>query len=267
MKCFICKNDQVSPLLKPYRGGTIFRCNKCTNAFTYPNPRINYKKRQFLLKSRGEKWEYRSYARPIIDFLSESVPRGRLLDVGCGSGYLIEEAIGHGFQGEGLDPSKEAVEFCQRRNLKVKCGFLQEKYYPAGTFDVVVASHVLEHVADPERFLHICRKLLKRGGVLCLTQTNYTGTIPCLYGRFWEGFVPNEHFVHFSPSGIQFLLMKTGFKIKKIKILPLGYHPYFNIENLSTIAASIYYSISYLISRFKLWPNFTGDQMYILASK
>src|SRR3989338_7191752 len=153
----------------------------------------------------------------FIDFLPGSINKGRLLDVGCGSGYLIEEAVKRGFQGEGLDPSHETVEYCQRRSLKVKCGFLQEKYYPLETFDVVIASHVLEHVADPDRFLFICRNILKQGGFLCLAQTNYTGSIPFLYGRFWEGLVPNEHFVHFSLSGIQFLLKKTGFKVEKIK--------------------------------------------------
>lgn len=267
MKCFICKSRKVNLLLKLHRGGTVFRCDNCTNAFTYPQSQINYEKKQFNLKSAEEEWEYKSYARPILDFLTGSIKKGRLLDVGCGSGYLIEEVVKRGFQGEGLDPSKETVEFCQRRNLKVKCGFLQEKYYSSETFDVVVASHVLEHTVDPYKFLSICKKILKQNGLLCLSQTNYTGTIPCLYGRFWEGWVPNEHFVHFSPTGIQFLLNKAGFKVKKIKIVPLGYHLRVKIENLSTIVGSIYYSINYLISRFKLCPNFIGDQMYILASK
>lgn len=267
MKCFICKNEKVNLLLKPYRGGTIFRCGRCTNAFTCPQPQIDYQKKQFNLESLEEEWKYQSYAKALLDFLTEKIKKGRLLDVGCGGGYLIEEAVKRGFLGEGLDPSKEVVEFCQRRNLKVKYGFLQQKYYPVETFDVIVASHVLEHVVDPDKFLFICRKILRRGGFLCLAQTNYTGTIPCLYGRFWEGWVSTEHFVHFSPSGIQFLLKKTGFKVKKIRIVPLGYSLRLKIENLSTIVGSIYYSINYLISRFKLWPNFIGDQMYILARK
>ncbi len=266
MKCFICRNDKVNLLLKPYRGGTIYRCNVCTNAFTYPQPQIDYERKLFNIETKDEK-EYKSYAKPIIDFLTERINKGRLLDVGCGSGYLIEEAVKRGFQGEGLDPSHETVEYCQRRSLKVKCGFLREKHYPKETFDVVVASHVLEHVADPDKFLFICRNILKRGGFICLAQTNYKGTIPCLYGRFWEGWVPKEHFVHFNPSGIKFLLKKTGFKVEKIKVVPLGYHPYLKMENLSTIAGSIYYSVNYLISRFKLWPHFLGDQMYILAIK
>lgn len=267
MKCFVCKNKKVAPLLKPYRGGTIFRCDSCTNAFTYPQPRIDYEKKQFILQSKDEEREYKLYAKPLLTFVKESIKEGRLLDAGCGSGYLIEEAAKLSFDAEGLDPSKEAVEFCRRRNLKVKEGFLQEKYYPEEFFDVIVASHVLEHVADPIKFLFICRRILKRGGFLCFAQTNYTGTLPQLYRRFWEGWVPNEHLVHFSPSGIQFLLQKTGFKVNKIKIVPLGYHLFVRIDNLSTILASIYYSISFLISRFKLWPNFIGDQMYILASK
>lgn len=267
MKCFICKNEKVKFWLKPYRGGTIYRCKNCTNAFTYPQPKIDYEEKQFFLKSKEEEWEYKSYAKPLLVFIRGSIKKGRLLDVGCGGGYLVEEAIKKGFQAEGLDPSKEAVEFCKRRNLKVKEGFLQEKYYPEEFFDVVVSSHVLEHVADPIKFLFICRKILKRGGFLCFAQTNYTGTIPSLYGRFWEGWVPSEHFVHFSPSGIQFLLKKTGFKVEEVKVVPLGYHLCVKIKNLSTIVGSLYYSISFLISRFKLWPNFTGDQMYILATR
>lgn len=267
MKCFICKEAKVKFLLKPYRGGTIFRCNNCGNAFTDPQPQIDYERKSFKLNSCQEEREYKSYAKSLLDFLTGYIKKGRLLDVGCGSGYLISEAVKRGFQGEGLDPSKESVKFCQSRKLKVKCGFIQEKYYPAETFDVVVSSHVLEHVEDPNKFLFICRKILKPGGFLCLAQTNYTGTLPYLYGRYWEGWVPSEHFIHYSPSGIEFFLEKNGFQAEKIKTLPLGYHLFINAQNFSTILGSIYYSISYLISRFKLWPNFIGDQMYILASK
>lgn len=266
MKCFICNNDKVHLLLKPYRGGTVFKCDNCSNAFTYPQPQIDYQKKQYNFKSK-EEWEYKSYAQPVLDFLLGSIKKGRLLDIGCGSGYLLEETVRYGFQGEGLDPSKEAVKFCVKRNLKVKHGFLREKYYSPETFNVIIASHVLEHAADPDRFLFICRKILKRGGFLCLAQTNYLGTIPCLYGRFWEGWVPDEHFAHFSPSGIQFLLKKAGFNIKKIKVVPLGYHLRFILGNFSTIAGNIYYSMNYLISLFRLLPFFSGDQMYILAGK
>ncbi len=267
MKCFICKSNNINFLLKPHRRGSIFRCNNCCNAFTYPSPQIDYERKQFNLKSEEEKREYISYAQQLINFLMERIKKGSLLDIGCGSGYLIEEANKLGFQGEGLDPSYEAVKFCQRRNLEVRYGLLEEKYYPSETYDIVVASHVLEHVSDPIKFLNICRKILKKNGYLCLAQTNYTGMIPFVYGRYWEGWVPNEHLAHFSPFGIQFLLKKSGFKVKKIKILPLGFHLRFKLGDFSTLANDLYYSISYILSHFTLIPFIHGDQMYILARK
>lgn len=267
MRCTVCNSDEVKFLVKPNRGGSVFKCNKCFNAFTYPPPKINYERKQFILKSEDEKFEYILYAQSLINFFTESIRKGKLLDIGCGSGYLIEEAKKRGFQGEGLDPSYKAVKFCQRRNLKVWYGLLEEKYYPSESFDIVIASHVLEHVSDPIKFLNICRKILKKNGYLCLAQTNYTGMIPFVYGRYWEGWVPNEHFVHFCPFGIQFLLNKSGFEVKKIKTLPLGYHLCFKLGDFSTLANNLYYSISYILSHFTLIPFIHGDQMYILAGK
>lgn len=267
MKCYICQSHKVRHLLNPYRGGAIFQCEKCTNAFTYPSPNVNYKKLKFCLESKAEEEELGSYAKPIVEFIRKFRKKGKLLDIGCGSGFLIEEALKYGFETSGIEPSLSAVSYCRQRSLPVKHGYLDGKCYPRESFDIIVASHVLEHVDKSNEFLSFCRKILKSNGILCLSQTNYTGTIPRILGRFWEGWVQSEHLVHFSPRGIQFLLNKAGFRLVKIKIIPLGYHLRFKLGNLSTMIGNIYYSLNYLLSKLATLPIFAGDQMYILASK
>lgn len=267
MLCSICQNAQLYYLFSPYRGREIYVCSKCTNAITYPSPKLNYLKYNFLPETDKNQVDYRRYARQIMEYISQKTKRGKLLDVGCGGGYLIEEAINSGFKAEGVDPSRQAVNFCRQKNLKVTWGFLERLKYPAGSFDIVVVSHVLEHVKNQYHFLHIIRKILKKNGFLYLSQTNYTGTIPKLYGRFWEGWMPKEHFVHFSPQGIKYLLEHANLRVLDIKILPLGYMLKWQWGNLSIVANNLYNSISFIISKFRLGFPFIGDQMYILAKK
>lgn len=265
VKCFICGSDNTQFLLHPRRGRSIYRCLVCTNAFTVPTPKVAYDADTFFLGAQHDEQLFRSYAAPIVSFFSHYVHRGKVLDVGAGGGFLIEESIRRGFTAEGIEPSRKAVTYCLRRKLRVKQGYFRDGIYKAGSFDVVVMSHVLEHVDEPGKFLRAAKSVLRSGGIVCLSQTNYTGTIPRLYQRYWEGWVPNQHCVHFSPAGISHLLSANGFTVTSIKILPLGYIPLWRWGGVSTIANNMYNCASWLISVFRIGFPFVGDQMYVVA--
>lgn len=267
MKCPICSRSQYKHCLFPRRGGEIYICSNCINAYTIPVPAVEYTHDSFFQAAEDQEKLFRSYAKPIIQFIKSVKPGGRLLDIGTGGGYLMEEAKGQGFDPYGIEPSSGAVLFCKKRKLKVKKGYFKDGMFPQRYFDVIVASHVLEHVPNPQKFLKSASKILKDDGVLCLSQTNYTGTIPKLYGRFWEGWVPDQHFVHFSPVGIEFLLKKTGYSLCKIKLIPLGYFFRLGFKNLPDIANTLYSNMSFIISKLKIGFPFVPDQLYVLAKK
>jgi len=88
----------------------------------------------------------------------------RILDVGCGTGANLLMLANYG-EAEGVDVSEEALAFCRARGLdKVRLGAAEELPYEDGTFDLVTAFDVVEHMDDDLAGLKEMRRVLRPGG-------------------------------------------------------------------------------------------------------
>ena len=108
--------------------------------------------------------------RKVIVDLLRGIPCERFLEVGCGAGDLLFDLAQRGYQGMGIDYSREAVETARNRlisgSVTVKEMTLEDV---TGEFDVIIASEVLEHHHDDLLFLKTLVGHLKPGGRLVLT--------------------------------------------------------------------------------------------------
>jgi SAM-dependent methyltransferase len=244
----------------------IWMCGECTNAMTIPAPAASYDDHQFFQLAGLDEPRWRRYSSQLVDFITRhDTGRGRLLDVGCSHGFLVEEAARRGFLAEGVEPSRSGAEYCRQRGLAVRHGYLEEGTFPPRTFDVLVMAHVIEHLADPISLLRTARRVLSQAGLLCLSQTNYSGTLPRLLGRRWPYWVAHEHYYHFTPEGIERVLNAAGFERVALELVPLGYYPDFRLRSLRLIPGIALNTFDYLVSRWRIgWP-YRGDQMYVLA--
>src|ERR1044072_3405329 len=94
--------------------------------------------------------------------------RPRILDVGCGTGANLLMLSKYG-DAEGVDISEDALAFCRERGLdKVKLGAGEELPYDDGTFDLVTALDVVEHMDDDLAGLKEMRRVLRPGGRVLL---------------------------------------------------------------------------------------------------
>ena len=97
------------------------------------------------------------HLRPDLQAIAEIIPAGtKVLDLGCGSGDLLEHLIqSKQVTGRGIEISEAGVLACVRRGLSVRQGNLQEGLadYPGQSFDVVVLSQTLRYLDDPEMIL------------------------------------------------------------------------------------------------------------------
>jgi SAM-dependent methyltransferase len=94
--------------------------------------------------------------------------RPRILDVGCGTGANLLMLSKYG-DAEGVDVSEDALAFCRERGLeKVKLGAGEELPYEDGTFDLVTAFDVVEHMDDDLAGLTEMRRVLRPGGRVLL---------------------------------------------------------------------------------------------------
>ena len=84
-------------------------------------------------------------------FVIEHCPRGRALDVGCGTGALAARLAGAGYETTGVDPSAGMLEVLRSRAPQVQAQVATgtDLPFPDGTFDVVLCVAVLHHIAEP----------------------------------------------------------------------------------------------------------------------
>jgi len=135
-----------------------------------------------------------------------------LLDVGCGSGALMQEALRLGIaEVIGLDPEPSAVAAARRSGLEAYQGSL-EVLPPARQFDAIVMLDVLEFLPDPLTFLRNLRPHLRSGGHLFVMTPNIRSRLARLSSRRRVSFAPSDE-VHyaFSPRSIHTALERAGF--------------------------------------------------------
>jgi SAM-dependent methyltransferase len=146
----------------------------------------------YLDEERGR----RHTAARVLDLLGPYSARGRLLDVGCGPGLLLDEARRRGYGAEGLELSDSSAAYAREDlGLTVHQTPLEEFEPDGRRFDAVVLADVLEHLSDPVGALRRCRKLLRPGGVLCVITPDPSSVAARVAGARWWGLLPAHTFL------------------------------------------------------------------------
>jgi 2-polyprenyl-3-methyl-5-hydroxy-6-metoxy-1,4-benzoquinol methylase len=138
-------------------------------------------------------------------------PQGLLLDVGCGNGSILAEMAALGWQVEGVDPDRVAVEKVRKKGFKVRQGDLQSQNYPENSFDTVSLCHVIEHAHDPLGLLKECYRILKPGGNLVVITPNIESWGHRLFRDSWLGLDPPRHLYLFSLPLLRHLAAMASF--------------------------------------------------------
>jgi 2-polyprenyl-3-methyl-5-hydroxy-6-metoxy-1,4-benzoquinol methylase len=150
----------------------------------------------------------RRTARRLLALLP---PGGRLLDVGCGHGLLVDEARNAGFDAEGLELSRDAAAYARDRlGLPVHECALAE--YTAKPYDAIVLADVLEHLDDPLGAIDRCIGLLAPGGALCLVTPDPSSRTARIAGASWWGYLP-AHTYLLPRATLAALLRERGLEI------------------------------------------------------
>jgi 2-polyprenyl-6-hydroxyphenyl methylase/3-demethylubiquinone-9 3-methyltransferase len=104
----------------------------------------------------------------------------RVLDIGCGGGFLAEEFAALGCQVTGVDPSPASVGAARAhaagRGLRIgyQVGAGEELPFPDAAFGVACCCDVLEHVADQDRVISETARVLRPGGLYLFDTVNRT---------------------------------------------------------------------------------------------
>ena len=140
-----------------------------------------------------------------IERVLSPLPRGsRILDAGCGNGFIAGELHKRGFTVVGIDVSESGIAICKAAYPDVSfhvASICDETLSTAtgGEFDAIIAFEVIEHIYSPATFLNNCRNLLKTGGTLIIS-TPYHGYLKnlvlALTGKMERHFQPTHEGGH-----------------------------------------------------------------------
>ena len=246
--CGICGSGDSNPYLDCGRF-TYYRCQNC--GFVFQNPQPDPK--ELLLRYGQEYFNYELendnnfYSLMVLalrdvdfDSLEAEIDRRiekthigqknssktekraspgekRFLDVGCATGMLVEHMQKRGWKAEGVEVCRESAEYGMvHRKVSIRVGTLFDAKYPSHSFDVVNASHLIEHLPDLKGFFQEVKRVLVLGGYFIVTTPNCLGFQARLYKDRWRSAIA-DHVVLFSKPTLTRLAAETGFTREQYK--------------------------------------------------
>ena len=192
--------------------------------------------------------------RRRLEKCAQWLPFGsRILDLGCATGFFLEEAQKHGFSPFGVDCCSYAIDECKQSfdTGRLYCGEFNDSSFglnPDGKFEAIFMSDYMEHVRDPKLILSIARDRLVNGGAVVITTPNIESPTRFLMRRHWPHF-KLEHLWYFSPKGLTGLLTSEGFQV--VDVWPITKH----------------LSLAYILAQLAQYSGQLGSSMIRLTQK
>jgi len=148
--------------------------------------------------------------------------KGKILDIGAGTGDFLVMAKSNGWEIVGLEPSPKARAIAQNKGVT----FLEElSQMPDHSADVITMWHVLEHVPDVENQIAELKRILKPRGTIIIAVPNFKSYDARYYGKYWAAYDVPRHLWHFSKTSIKLLFEKQEMEL--IKILPMKFDSFY----------------------------------------
>lgn len=148
--------------------------------------------------------------------------KGKILDIGAGTGEFLSVAQQNGWNTIGVEPSEKAKQIAINKGVSFVEALAQLENQ---TFDVITMWHVLEHVPDLNHQIKELKRLLKPSGYLIVAVPNFNSFDAQHYGKFWAAYDVPIHFWHFSKTAIQKLFQKEQMEL--VKILPMKFDSFY----------------------------------------
>jgi len=202
-------------------------CLRCGLVFTAPQPDAELLARFYARQHRelfasalpaegalripgqGSRRDQRAWIEARLGELSGR----RVLEVGCYEGFLLALLAERGARCVGVEPCQAAAELGRRRfGVDIRTGLLEDVALEAGSFDLVILSHVAEHLRDPAAALARCRALLRAGGEIFLEVPNVLAP----RARHVVDFFTFDHLFNFSPRTLTRLGERAGFEVLEV---------------------------------------------------
>jgi SAM-dependent methyltransferase len=230
--CALCGGGEFKRSLR-CEGFAYVRCKRCGLVQINPQPEQGEVARRYQEGSGAEYFSYELANEAAFLRLQElalrdagfeeleavvkrrNAERPRVLDVGCATGALLEKLRDRGWSCAGVELSPSADYARKERGLDVRQARLEESGFPEASFDLVLASHLIEHLNDPAAFVREAYRVLAPGGYFLVTTPNIAGFQARLFRGRWRSAI-FDHLYLFSTGTLSALLRRSGFVIERV---------------------------------------------------
>jgi len=214
-KCLICASTDLEPIDR-FVEDHLVCCSKCgfvfANAIPSSEELINYYS-DYPIKSHRSDVTLKRY-KTLLDEFEAFRQNNKILDIGCGTGYFLDEAKKRGWDVFGTEYSSESITNCRNRGIVIHEGQLQIDNYRNEEFDVITSFEVIEHINDPKEELGKIHRLLRVKGLLYITTPNFSSLSKHFGGSEWSIVNYPEHLSYYSAGTLDLLLKNSGFDRK-----------------------------------------------------
>jgi 2-polyprenyl-3-methyl-5-hydroxy-6-metoxy-1,4-benzoquinol methylase len=220
----------------------VVQCEECGLIFLNPRPDVSelktiypinyYSYGQQKLKEAANpnsilhRLRYKGFQAKVQKSISLLPDRDsiKMLDIGCGDGHTLNiyrEQAGKPVETHGVDFNTDAVRQAQAQGHHGYAGRFEEVELPTDYFDLVTATHVIEHVEDPKGFTQKVHQILRPGGIFWFETPNIGSLDARIFkSHHWGAYHFPRHWFFFDVGSIRKLAEMTGFEVEMIDFNP-----------------------------------------------
>lgn len=226
VSCPICGVDECEERFHK-EGFTFVQCHRCTLFYVNPCLKDEYVK---------EVYEHQSYSDIVRSLLSPSATyrrerfgtervqiinrfarpdgrAGRVLDVGCATGFFLEAAQADGWEVFGVEANPYLADFAQNSGLEVRNERIEDTTFPPNFFDAITLFEVIEHVRHPTQILDKVHLLLRPGGVVFVYTPNFDCAERLIMGTKAHFIWGSNHLTYFTRTSLRYAFERCGFTV------------------------------------------------------
>lgn len=216
--CLLCSSLELNTL-EDYKKAHLCKCKSCDFVFSQQIPT-----NQELI-DHYEGYGRKDYLSPLtikrynqlLDEFEKYRKTGKIIDVGCGIGYFLEEAKKRGWEVYGTEFTDEAVSICFKKGIHLNQGKLDPNNYSEGMFDIITSFEVLEHINNPIEELKNFNHIIRKGGLVYLTTPNFNSLLRYRLKSAYNVICYPEHLSYYTPRTLKNAFKLCGFNIQKVK--------------------------------------------------
>jgi SAM-dependent methyltransferase len=214
------------------------KCANCGLVFTNPIPELSrlsaYYDSPDYLSHKVDRFSLKGYVydkirdiniRRKYKLVSGYKAGNTILDIGQGTGELMNFFANKGWESVGVEPNPSARAYSEKHFPHTVFDEDHLDNFEPESFDVISLWHVMEHVPDLTGRMNQIKRLLKKEGILVIAVPMLDSPDALRYREFWAGLDVPRHLYHFTKRSMTELLVRNDFELGKT--FPMKFDAYY----------------------------------------